>query len=92
MSFSFRDTISGQLVRLVSKNRMMKFPDEADTNLWKTFIESSPFSRDDTFLESPIASDAGDGAEKGGRTLNTNGHGNINMYLVDWYDAGDLEV
>ena len=91
-SFSFRDTVFGQLVRLASGNRMMKFPDPADKNLWKTFTRSSPCSRINTCHESPIPSDAGNGGEKGGMTLNKNGNGNINMYLVDWYDAGDLEV
>ena len=35
MSDNFRDTVFGQLVRLLSKKKLLKFPDEIDQNLWE---------------------------------------------------------
>jgi MFS transporter, DHA1 family, multidrug resistance protein len=38
MSDLLRDTVFGQVVRLLSKNNLFKFPDEADPNLWRQCI------------------------------------------------------
>ncbi|KAH8805404.1 major facilitator superfamily domain-containing protein [Xylogone sp. PMI_703] len=39
MNEHFRDTVFGQLVRLLSRNRLLKFPDELDLALWKQYIK-----------------------------------------------------
>ncbi|PVH88930.1 MFS general substrate transporter [Cadophora sp. DSE1049] len=99
MSSYYRDTVFGQLVRWVSGNQMMKFPDEEDANLLNSFAHkkaadspSTSRSHDDLAEhESPATFDASDGGEKGDRILDTNGRDNVDMHLVDWYGPGDLE-
>lgn len=34
-----RDTVFGQLVRLISRNKLLKYPDELDSSLWRQFIQ-----------------------------------------------------
>ncbi|KAH7409418.1 major facilitator superfamily domain-containing protein [Cadophora sp. MPI-SDFR-AT-0126] len=88
MSSHYRDTVFGQLVRLVSGNQMMKFPDEEDTNLSNSFAhkkaaDSPPKSRSPNNLsehESTAISDASD-----------NRRDDVDMHLVDWYGPDDLE-
>jgi MFS transporter, DHA1 family, multidrug resistance protein len=39
MNDHFRDTAFGQAVRLLSRNRLLKFPDELDPTLWKKCVQ-----------------------------------------------------
>jgi DHA1 family multidrug resistance protein-like MFS transporter len=39
MNDRFRDTVFGQVVCLLSRNRLLKFPDELDPTLWKQYVQ-----------------------------------------------------
>jgi DHA1 family multidrug resistance protein-like MFS transporter len=39
MNNRFRDTVFGQVVRLLSRNRLLKFPNELDPTLWKQCVQ-----------------------------------------------------
>jgi len=39
MGDHFQDTVFGQIVRLISGKRFLKFPDELDPNLWKPYVQ-----------------------------------------------------
>lgn len=39
MDEHFRDTVFGQVVRLLSRNTLLRFPDELDPTLWKQCVE-----------------------------------------------------
>jgi hypothetical protein len=69
MNDHFRDTVFGQAVRLLSGNRLLKFPDELDPTLWKQCIQrdamaASSTSEENISLSSHRAADVNDGGEK----------------------------
>lgn len=39
-----RDTVFGQLVRLISRNKLLRYPDELDHSLWRQFIQGESVS------------------------------------------------
>ncbi|KAF8865556.1 MFS general substrate transporter [Acephala macrosclerotiorum] len=39
-----RDTVFGQLMRLISRNKLLKYPDELDSSLWRQFIQGESVS------------------------------------------------
>jgi len=73
MSDHIRDTVFGQLVRLVSRKQVLRFPDELDTNLWKQCVQedtktasSTPEENNDTVEPHEYAkAHRGDEGEKG---------------------------
>src|SRR3954467_15105581 len=90
MNAHFRDTVFGQMIRLLSQNRFLKFPDELDRSLSERCtrnsgsttqslrIESGNIGEHDKVVEE---GDAGGKAEAG-----------KSVCLVDWYDLNDPEV
>ena len=48
MDGHFRDTVFGQVVRLLSKNRLLRFPDELNPTLWKQCVEQDPSAASST--------------------------------------------
>lgn len=42
MQLHLQSTMFGQLVRLVSRNGMFKYPDEVDSSLWKVAVQRRP--------------------------------------------------
>lgn len=76
MDDHFRDTVFGQVVRLLSRNRLLKFPDELDPNLWKQCVKqghstasSTSGEHDDglpgSTTDHTAADDVSDGGGKG---------------------------
>lgn len=68
MSRYFRDTVFGQVVRLLSSDRLLKFPDELDLSLWKQCVTEKistavPGGVGESSNETP--SKLGDGGETG---------------------------
>jgi DHA1 family multidrug resistance protein-like MFS transporter len=39
MNDHFRDTVFGQVVRLISGNKLLRFPDELNPTLWKQCVQ-----------------------------------------------------
>ncbi|KAE8452318.1 hypothetical protein EG329_001018 [Mollisiaceae sp. DMI_Dod_QoI] len=58
MQTLFRDTIFGQFLRLISSNKLLKYPDELDPALWKQLLpddgDSSSEKRPDVEREKPF--------------------------------------
>jgi len=73
MNGHFSDTTFGQVVRLISRRRFLKFPDESDPNLWKQCIQKDTMRTSSTSEQhngpvepsNHIAADDSDGGEKG---------------------------
>ncbi len=73
MNHYFRDTVFGQLVRSLSRNRLLKFPDELDPTLWKQCVQKDSTAASSTFGEhdglagsgNRTAANVNDGGEKG---------------------------
>ncbi len=104
---NIRDTVFGQLVRFLSRKKLLKFPDEMDSSLWKRFAngvtksgeDAVPGSRNPGFvndggmdhLNYVVASN--DGCED---IMNAGDNSSnekvLKVYLVDWYGPGDEEV
>lgn len=45
---TFRDTVYGQFIRIVTSRKYFRFPDEKDPDLWKKYLKKGQSS-----LESP---------------------------------------
>ncbi len=90
-SFQFRTTIFGQLVRLLSGNKLFQYPDEIDPSLWKRAIHQDS-------LEPPEAPATGadkaaqDGVDGVPHNALVQRDGGQDSILVDWYGPDDLEV
>ena len=88
MITQIRETQFGQLARLVSNARWLKYPDELDTSIWQKSVpqagasdlgrkKNRGSSNDDTEQEPGWADDA----------VN-----NSNVFIVGWYGPDDIEV
>ncbi|KAG8169828.1 hypothetical protein KVR01_000573 [Diaporthe batatas] len=89
MATQIRDTAFGQLVRRLSNNRWLRYPDEVDPTLWEKHLRDREFTRDEkpngTDASSPrpersIAGDVTRSVEDG-----------QDVFLVDWYGPDDPE-
>lgn len=91
MNDHFRDTVFGQVVRLFSRNRLLKFPDELDPTLWKQCVQKDTTAASSTFEEHDglarskdhTTADRSDGGEKGQQ------HGTD---LTSTSDSGDTQA
>ncbi|EED14917.1 caffeine resistance protein, putative [Talaromyces stipitatus ATCC 10500] len=63
MSDHLCDTVFGQIVRLLSGRKFLKFPDEQDLNLWDTFVRkpNPPATRDEEKDSDNSGTPTGDG-------------------------------
>ncbi|RDW74892.1 caffeine resistance protein [Coleophoma cylindrospora] len=99
MNNHFRDTVFGQVVRLFSRNRHFRFPDELDPTLWKQCVHGNSAASSSTVGESydraesrdqTAAVNVSDGGEKGLKpeapTARTNGSGDVQT--LDQGDSG----
>ena len=85
MNSHFRDTVFGQAVRLLSRNKLLKYPDELDPTLWKQCVQKDTTAASSTSGEHDglvgsrdhISADISDGGEKGKKqgTGKTAAHG-----------------
>jgi DHA1 family multidrug resistance protein-like MFS transporter len=71
MATQFRDTACGQLIRLLSNKKLLRYPDELDPTMWKKFThqhsstEELVGSSDDVAIEAaPLTQRGGDDPEK----------------------------
>jgi DHA1 family multidrug resistance protein-like MFS transporter len=80
MNDHFRDTVFGQAVRLLSRNRLLKFPDELDPILWKQCVQkdvtaASSTSEDHNGVSDYTAAVVNDSSRQGADTTTTHGSG-----------------
>ncbi|UPL00555.1 hypothetical protein LCI18_011489 [Fusarium solani-melongenae] len=94
MSAYVGDTVFGQLVRLLSKRQLLKFPDEINPKIYEQFVERhTDSSSDSKFPEkeegNKTSQHSGQNAEiPDERGLRQNVTG---IVLVDWYGKDDSE-
>ncbi|KAI9746350.1 MAG: hypothetical protein M1818_000062 [Claussenomyces sp. TS43310] len=93
MQDNVRDTVFGHFVRLISDNRLLKFPDEVDSSLWKRCLQEA--TNDDAEKEqnpSSSGTTSMDDSEKPNvNQVHPNGDKREDVYLVDWYGPEDPE-
>ena len=77
MSTQLRDTNFGYLIRLVSRRRLLRYPDEIDPSLWKLATQRPSEST---------------GSQKDAREGAVTGDDGEEVYLVGWYGPDDPEV
>lgn len=83
MAVQLRETQLGVLLRLLSGNRLLQYPDELDPSLAKTF------QRDSTDPETALKA-----SEQNEEPVKANGgaEDRNEVYLVGWYGPNDPEV
>jgi DHA1 family multidrug resistance protein-like MFS transporter len=86
-----RTTVFGQAVRLASRNRLLRYPDELDPSLWKKWNEKTE----------PVPEQSAEEQEKHvsstlpvtkGDALNCISAGEGKVLLVGWYGINDPEA
>lgn len=92
------DTVFGQLVRLLSKRRLLKCPDEINPKVYEQFVKRHT----DTSSDSKIPEHAGNLEENKTSQHNDQNDGipdesglrqnATDMVLVDWYGKDDPEA
>lgn len=102
-----RDTVFGQTVRLLSRKTLLKFPDEQNTDLWRSFIQTSVHNDgklkdggeavgQDTEHALKAVNDAqassSEEQHSSHRGLENNNEKDEEVILVDWYGSNDQEV
>ncbi|KAF2100720.1 MFS general substrate transporter [Rhizodiscina lignyota] len=104
MSEHMRDTVFGQVVRLLSRNRLLKFPDELDPTLWKQCLqEDSTTSEEQKGLTGTsnwtTTGESGNTAEAQSPAFTNENLDHVkpsnekvtDAVLVDWYGPDDQE-
>lgn len=87
MAFQFHTTTFGQLVRLLSRNKVFQYPDEIDQLLWKRFLRQDASE----YMNGPGRGPSKNEATEGGD--NTAFHDSEQeILLVEWYGPDDPEV
>lgn len=88
----FRTTVCGQLVRLVTRNALLQYPDEIDSALWKASIENSKAvatSPGEKILSEEVSASI---HVRGPDASNRGPVSEDDILLVGWYGPNDPEV
>lgn len=89
MAFRFHTTTFGQLVRLLSRNKVFQYPDEIDPLLWKRLFRQDALEHMDGSGREPSKNET----TEDGIPQNTAFHdGEQEVLLVEWYGPDDPEV
>ncbi|KAM0523086.1 hypothetical protein ACHAPE_001578, partial [Trichoderma viride] len=88
MAFQFHTTTFGQLVRLLSGNKVFQYPDEIDPFLWKRFLHQDASEHMNGPGQSPSKNEA---TEDGVLENNILHDGEQEILLVEWYGPDDPE-
>ena len=89
MAFQFHATTFGQLIRLLSGNKILQYPDEIDPLLWKRFLRQDASKH----MNSSNIGPSKEEATEDGAPENTVLHdGEQEILLVEWYGPDDPEV
>lgn len=88
MQFHIQSTVFGQFVRLVSRNKIFRYPDEIDPSLWaKAVGQDAQSPQPEQALRS-----VDDGRGKGEQKSAGVADGASDVLVVDWYGPADPEV
>jgi DHA1 family multidrug resistance protein-like MFS transporter len=88
----FRTTPFGKLLRFVSGNALLRYPDEADSTLWKASVEQAELS---TASLKEKSGGEGEGASPAAPVpdgQNGASTSESDVILVGWYGPNDPEV
>lgn len=89
MTFQFHTTTFGQIIRLLSRNKVFQYPDEIDPLLWKRFLRQDASEHINGSSESSSKKEATEnGAPENGVLHNDE----PDILLVEWYGPDDPEV
>ncbi|KAI1202124.1 major facilitator superfamily domain-containing protein [Nemania serpens] len=66
MATQFRDTACGQLIRLLSRKKLLRYPDEVDPALWKIFTHQQSSTEELVGSSDDVAVEAAPPAQRGG--------------------------
>lgn len=88
MKLHIQSTISGQLVRWVSRNAVFKYPDEIDSSLWKRAVQPTP-SQDSQKPSRSQEPEHLNGEPQQNEDVEANGS---DVVVVGWYGPDDPEV
>ena len=97
MTARFRDTAFGQMARLLSGDKLFRYPDEIDLSLWeKSFSRGSPLtsSPQQEQADADCSTKESDMHDLDSRHLSANPvvEDSQEVCLVDWYGPDDPEV
>lgn len=87
MASLLRDSSFGQIVRLLSANKLFRFPDEVDPSLSTKFAAAAPLNgREGGVVHSASRS------ERPSEEEQQEAYDDGDNYVVDWYGEADPEV
>lgn len=89
MAFQFHTTTFGQLVRLLSGNKVFQYPDEINPLLWKRFLRQDASEHINGSDQSPRKTEATENGVPENTILHDGGQ---EIFLVEWYGPDDSEV
>lgn len=89
MSFQFHTTTFGQLVRLLSGNRVLRYPDEIDPVLWKRFLRQDTLEHTNVSGREPSKDEVAEDGIPQNTVLRDDDQ---EILLVEWYGQDDPEV
>ncbi|PTB42498.1 hypothetical protein M441DRAFT_137562 [Trichoderma asperellum CBS 433.97] len=88
MSFQFHTTTFGQLVRLLSGNRVLRYPDEIDPVLWKRFLRQDTLEHTNVSGREPSKDEVAEDGIPQNTVLRDDDQ---EILLVEWYGQDDPE-
>ena len=92
MASLIRTTVFGQAMRLVSNNKMFRYPDELDPLLWNNWIEQNEPANAQSAKEQINGTSPKYPHKSGVDHRNDNPAREENVLLVGWYGVNDLEA
>lgn len=90
MALQFRNTVFGQLVRLVSGNKAMRYPDERDSSLWKKACQQNSSRQTSRPSHDSDKDTEGDVTDE--QKTNDGKDVTSDVLVVGWYGPDDPEV
>jgi len=100
MAELFRDTAFGHLLRAISKNKILPYPEETNPDIWKQFIDKKGSANLAKYGQTEEPKDETDGSERtrvGGQDAQVNSvsgakvdsENGKDIHLVSWYGDDD---
>lgn len=89
MAFQFHTTTFGQLIRLLSGNKVLQYPDEIDPLLWKRFLGQDASNHMSGSNNGPSKEETTEDGAPENIVLHD---GEQEILLVEWYGPDDPEV
>ncbi|KAK4241660.1 benomyl/methotrexate resistance protein [Achaetomium macrosporum] len=91
MQLHIQSTIFGQLVRLASGNKTLRYPDEVDPSLWKKAVQQDRSRQDSNGASDESEKTTQDGGAADQELPITTDNGGSDALVVGWYGPDDPE-